>query len=321
MNEHDFSRHEVTFYQMMKIGDKPVGCEFLEFRERGTVFGKMQFHIVGRVLFVTGDYGDAVYTWPTSVLLEQIAGFGLEYFAEKCTASEVGIPFRQWYPNEARDFVIGWMDDCGDERDAFEEAFGDAEVNHPERFDSALDWSIFLGDHGADLFGDGWEEYVDVGYGVHLRCQLHHEGIVAAVGQLDAWKHKQGDDTANEVCNVCHGMSGSECPYCGEHGLGITTPFTSDGIQVPVLSLTMEDVEGAPFEKVEIHHVKDQEAVRKAHTVTLSYYGQRRVVKDRYGPLSFTCKRCGDPMPLYGELPVPDLCPRCNENVDESTGE
>jgi hypothetical protein len=268
MNEHDFSRHEITFYQMMHMGDKPVGCEFLEFRECGTIFGKMQFHIVGCDLFVTGDYGAAVYTWPTSVLLEQIAGFGLGYFAEKCTASEVGVPFRQWYPNEARDFVIGWMDDCEEERDAFEEAFGDSGVNHPERFDSALDWSIFLGDHGAELFGDGWEEYIDVGYGIHIRCQLHHEGIVAAVGQLEKWKHTQ-DKLVHETAR----------------NLGQKAPFTSDGNQVHVLSLTMEDVDGASFEKVKIHHVKDQKAVQKARLVTLSYYGQTRVLKNAHGTI------------------------------------
>lgn len=190
-DEHDFSSHEITFYQMMQIGEKRFGCEFLEFMVRGTGIGAMRFHIVGSHLYVSGDYGDAVYKWPPPVSLQQIAGFGLSYFAGKCTASEVGSVFRCWYPDEASDWVTEWQNDCGEHRSAFRDAFDDAVVNHDDPFASALEWSIFLGDHGQELFGDGWEEYADVGYGWHLRCQLHHEGIIAAVGKLDEWKMKE----------------------------------------------------------------------------------------------------------------------------------
>jgi hypothetical protein len=144
----------VAEYDAGTLGGEPV--ELLLWHEPGTGIGRMRFMCVGPRLIVTGDHGEAIYCRAPD--LRWWAGLNLQYFVEKCQASEHGrIP-------------VAWDG---------EEAGGEAATENEH------DWTEFCRDYGDELFGEDWWE-IRFGRVISYATACHLAGLKLAVTRLDA---------------------------------------------------------------------------------------------------------------------------------------
>jgi len=95
-----FTDHVVSHYELVFSGGHQV--EVLHFKKPGTVTHMLRFVRAGHQLFVSGDYGDAVYSWSSQETMEWMSNTDVQYFLGKCTASSHGVPFRDWSSEAVR---------------------------------------------------------------------------------------------------------------------------------------------------------------------------------------------------------------------------
>lgn len=189
-----------------EFSDLEEGMQMLKWGIPGRYVHRIDYLIHGNILFVTGDYGSATYRWGDRINFEFLSGLNLGYFAEKCEASEKGRFFKSWDERVAEYELIRWVDDASgyedlstDEEVAEERTwrglvvFGSNEYRYAlasgeERiipFKSAIEscyrdseWSMWLNEHGYDVFGqDFWEYWPSIGEIVDPRCTYHLRGI------------------------------------------------------------------------------------------------------------------------------------------------
>lgn len=145
----------------------------------------VRYIIHSNVLYVSGDIGEAVYIWGQALTWEWLAGLNLDYFAEKCEASETG-----------RDYV-GW-----------DERYGNARLKELPQSDPATykklvelldiencgidhnrgEWEHRIHQHGWDITDDSetLSHLCEIGQVVNLRCQGHLVGIQMAAAMQSA---------------------------------------------------------------------------------------------------------------------------------------
>lgn len=75
--------------------------DVLEWAVPGSWNFRVVYMVRGRTLFVNGDLGDAVHVWPQPITLEFVSRCGLQYYAEKCGASEYGRSAKEWSEDAA----------------------------------------------------------------------------------------------------------------------------------------------------------------------------------------------------------------------------
>jgi len=182
-----FEGHTVSYYH------KGERLEHLVWRLPGHSNGYMEFIVGGGTLFVKGDYGDAVYQWyPDKMIsLRWLSQTNLDYFAEKCQASEYGRDFKCWDSEELRKHMTQLLDEM--EANYKDYGYGSGkEVK--KKFDDAdgfrsmdgeFEWMKWLDDNAYDIFGDDWWEFVPNGKYLAARCILHWVGLKLAVEKLE----------------------------------------------------------------------------------------------------------------------------------------
>lgn len=164
----------------------------LDWGRPGTSVYFHRYLIVGPVLFVTGDCGDAVYRWSRNLTWEWLAGLNLDYFAGKCQASEVGRDYKEWDQRKATAYVQSLIDDKAAE-DYEAGLTATAVADKPDDWSSTLwdatqdKWHLeqWLLCNGEELLGFDWMEFFDMSCGSRTssRCQAHLLGIKMAVEQ------------------------------------------------------------------------------------------------------------------------------------------
>jgi hypothetical protein len=139
----------------------------------------------GSTLFVTGDIGSAVYQWNNDVSwLNWIASCDYHYFAEKCIASEVGVPFVEWDERQAIAQVEEFLAEvrAGD-RDGSPVHI--EETGWRQAVSNKDEWHQFLVVNGHE-FGDAWYEWLPgCGNRIHTRCIGHLVGLKIVFDHMD----------------------------------------------------------------------------------------------------------------------------------------
>ncbi len=150
------------------------------------------------LLIAGGDMGDAMYEWHDAITLKFLAETQLDYFAQKCCASETGRKLRSWYPEKVREEIR--------QHEYF--FVGDDPVQYPhfqeykgQLFDAAEDsqaWMCLLmnlndADGVETVLGEDWHEiWPDIGYDHHTRLIAHWVGLQMA------WEQVKGEMERSE---------------------------------------------------------------------------------------------------------------------------
>ncbi len=178
---HWFKEHkrEIEWQTQAPIG--PGDMEFLRWRKPGTCIYGVDYLRLSNLLYVSGDLGEAIYGgWDKGYPLEWIAGLNLDYFAQKCQASETGREYYEWDEKTARKRLLGWMENWEDPKDqeAKVRELGGFDVLHNEH-----EWVQWMHESGYQALGD---EYYELGYAgrkINIRCQAHLIGLKLAFHQ------------------------------------------------------------------------------------------------------------------------------------------
>lgn len=166
----------------------------LEWKQPGTIMFKINYVIAHGILFVTGDIGEACYRCRGGITFESLAGWSLDAFHRKCTASENGRGHMEWSEEVAlhhiEDMLQTYAEAVDDETEeqAKERALEAwRESGGKYCLSSEFEWNQWLGAaHDADdIFGANWVEWVPkVGSVISHRCIGHLVGIKMAMEQL-----------------------------------------------------------------------------------------------------------------------------------------
>lgn len=143
------------------------------------------------LMCVSGDLGDAVYRWHSSIGNLKNINVCLSYIMCKCVASEVGRSFKEWSEEDAiaglkEHIDMYYKDDpiCYKSWDDFETSCPDYKENLGSKEEWAH-WIINNEDAVIAYFGnDYWEFIPGIGEVTHLRGYLHWKGLCMAQKQL-----------------------------------------------------------------------------------------------------------------------------------------
>lgn len=179
-----FAEHHASFTEYAPDVQTEWYIKTLYWAKPGTGMYSIRYVIMGPVLMVWGDLGDAVYRWSAPIDWHFLAGCDLQYFAGKCQASPVGRTYEDY------DADVAWLD--------FQEALErHAEDGYPAPDPQAVEegrrairnghdeWHEWMRSEGSRVFGPDWYEWVpDVGKRVAMTCAAHLFGIKMAVAQM-----------------------------------------------------------------------------------------------------------------------------------------
>lgn len=167
--------------------------ERLVWQKEGDSSYYVAYHRTGTTLLVIGDLGEAVYRWHPAqpIDLRWISNCNLDYFKEKCCASEVGSKFEEWDSGAAKKYFEEMMrtpveDDSDEAEQTFEKTMEEfAALHGPEAFEYEMSWHMWLANNGDFLrqYDYDWCEWAyDIGMVTHARCRLHLLGLKMAFG-------------------------------------------------------------------------------------------------------------------------------------------
>lgn len=177
IREEWFKRHVPEFSQS---GD----FKMLVWRQPATTTYYCRYILFKNTLYISGDIGEAVFTWGQNLEWDWIAGCDLSYFAEKCCASEEGRRFEGW------DYRVGeaYVQEMAQQDSHFKfnlERLRDSD-DHFDR--DKQEWQHFIQVHGHELCDDS--ETIsglhEAGKVIHIRCQGYLIGIKMAVAAKKA---------------------------------------------------------------------------------------------------------------------------------------
>ncbi len=178
----DFKHHIVEHHGIVKFDN--FSMEYLRFRKPGTSCGLIDYKQIHGRLFVSGDYGDAVYNWFNNNSLEWISKCNLGYFHGKCTASEKGSSLfnKEWDSNLVEKAVF---EKFAEERDCrgFKK-YLDANVPTGDKdelicFCQNIEMDEILNDP------DWWEWFIESGETIPVRTRLHLLGLKLGMKQIE----------------------------------------------------------------------------------------------------------------------------------------
>ena len=224
-----FSEHFVGVYEFVKLAGIPA--EILTWRRPGTVCGYIRFIRVGHELFVSGDYDNASYSWPSTQTLAWMANTDFQYFHGKCSSSRNGVPAEVW---DSDCFTRAGI---GEVKMAIENRWGEPEEEIPDDHPMLQAWCAINKSHGPSdaqgvqsfieqdvpreihkkvpikyrdgapaaahydhvgefFFGAHWPEYIPSGLVASHDCVTHHGALRMAVQWLQdndplLWKRVQ----------------------------------------------------------------------------------------------------------------------------------
>ena len=160
-------------------------------------------------LMIYGDLDEATFVWYHSMSWGSFENVSLDYFLEKCRASEVGNRFVIWDKKEAEETIRNLEEGEDKEENAFFiKTFKDDDASC---LDSAEEWCAWLNDiTGTDVDSELLEHLYDCGEVVHDRAIAYLTGIKMALKQRgitdsatpndlkNEWKVKHGRDCIKE---------------------------------------------------------------------------------------------------------------------------
>jgi len=170
-----FKNHEVKITEFELDGWNAI----IDWRNPNDCYFAVRYIIIlGGILYVSGDIGEAVYKWYNPISLPSLATFNLDYFSEKCTASPTGPGFLVWN----RELVVEQINEVKKDR-IYDAEYSKYEIELAakkamECVDTQEYWCEFLGYNIAfHLFGSEPMEFADAGLEPEMRCLAHLEGL------------------------------------------------------------------------------------------------------------------------------------------------
>ncbi len=203
IKNHWFPNHKAEIINVS--AESIVGEDFtiIKWHQPGTSFYSVTYIIRRNYLYVSGDIGEAVYCWGSTISPEFLAVCSLDYFAGKCQASEYGRGYKTWNGDIAYKSCISYIKDMIAEETCDNYYPVVAEDVSPEQIKAYLSkkadgmttgdlkeacyskysLSRWLEDYGVEVFGqDFWE--LSFGEVIDIRCEGHLIGIKMAAEQL-----------------------------------------------------------------------------------------------------------------------------------------
>jgi hypothetical protein len=135
-------------------------------------------------LFIKGNVGKAVFKWSYPISLKGISGCNINYFMEKCQASECGRNWREWDEETAKKAIVEHFREYG-KRELFRTFREDRGFEYIDSRESWVEW-IRNHDLGIEYFGqDTWEWIYKIGDVFPVRARAWLIGLKMAIEVLD----------------------------------------------------------------------------------------------------------------------------------------
>lgn len=169
--------------------------EMLTWRKPGTSIYRIDYTRRSNILMITGDVGDAIYTWGEVHDLRWISTCDLQYFASKCQASEVGRRYEDWDRDSAKKWLEKYFSDGDDEEDRkrlAKERQKAEDLYIWEALFNKMEWTSWMMQNGHDVFGPDLCGFEHVGIEIALRCRAHLIGLKMAFAFIDKKEVKYG---------------------------------------------------------------------------------------------------------------------------------
>lgn len=215
MNDKDFDyyfkNHVATQEVFAKVfpvtSVNPAGTPTVDkliWEQPGTNINRIIYLLHGRLLFVAGDLGEAVFQFGSQGSFREMANCSIDYFSKKCLASENGRGYLDWDAEVAKETMKNWFDEY--EKEYREEDLADGKKPRKdlesdfdwrdgwEALGSKEEWEAWLDENGRDFLGDYFYEdsrVVEAGRIYSTRLELMLEGLKRAVAQLEAAQQPQ----------------------------------------------------------------------------------------------------------------------------------
>ncbi len=171
-----FASHHAYRYGFHEAGGSMI--DMITWRRVETSNYLVRYHSIGSTLLVTGDLETATYHVGGPGGFDFWASCDLDYFAGKCIASPTGQGYWEWDRRVALDALT--------DREYIREPVRRllARFHGLDCVASSLEWTLFLGHHGGDVFGGEYYEYANIGRVISDRCAAHLFGLKMAMKQL-----------------------------------------------------------------------------------------------------------------------------------------
>ena len=141
------------------------------------------------ILYVSGDYGSAIYRWTEPNSLKWIAGCDLGYFSSKCQASPSGTGFMRWDGERAKEILEDELRENPMEADLDE---WEDKIKHlRSSLYSENELIAFLYDYSnreflEAVFGVNYTEFFSgIGERLDEWCEIQWQGLKEAMKQLE----------------------------------------------------------------------------------------------------------------------------------------
>lgn len=160
----------------------------LVFRRQDSSIYLLEYFIHRNTLVVIGDVGDAIYRWSQPITFEWLARLDVQYFAEKCVASERGFRFMEWDTQLARARIDAFIAGLEEDRNPHKLSSADRRMLYAASGSSHELWRTFeheLSDDARRLIGS-FDCLAEIGQRVAARCAAHLQGIKMAMKQAGA---------------------------------------------------------------------------------------------------------------------------------------
>lgn len=180
-----FKNHKIISHQLYGYSIGIPTIEHLVWGKPGTIINRIYYmlHRQSGLLCVYGDLYDAVYQWyGPDLTLEWIANCNLDYFHQKCKASQNGASYKNydWDSELAERTIVEYFkeyDDC-DRYKNYMDSYLRRVIDNKENFIAEL-YNI----DGIEMFGeDFWEWVPTSGNTIPWTTKAHLAGLKIAFG-------------------------------------------------------------------------------------------------------------------------------------------
>ncbi len=182
----DWFKDHVAKYTIFK-DPKGNEIESMTWYKPGTNCYRIRYLRLGRVLFITGDLGEAVHSWGSDAPMSFIAGCNLDYFAGKVAASENdrNPGASEWNKQEAiiglkKHFKTNNYEEMWNAVFECDENPGD-NPEKTEEFDKKF-WEKGLDVDELELLSAPWERTTDISWSAAVE-----DGILGELNSEEEW--------------------------------------------------------------------------------------------------------------------------------------
>jgi hypothetical protein len=175
MIREDWFKNHIAEYFISETKD--IKIQLLKWKEPETSVYFVKYILDYNSLFIKGDIGEAAFCWNNPVSFKNIANMDLNYFAQKCVASEKGKDFTSWNPQLAKERL---KEESGISDSLKKQLLNDVEDLGDWKFIIDRMYSDCDPEGGAGYIIDNYGYLINIGMEPHIRLKGYLEGIKMA---------------------------------------------------------------------------------------------------------------------------------------------